>query len=132
MFTSSQYHLKFISSNSTSSIYQEIVSNTTQRTSPVSSLFAEPRQVTTRKAQSLLLVPANGNMLSGYFSTHYKYKKMVFSQKEINSIENFYDQNGRPQLRSSKWKRNSQNKKTTVDPLTGNLNNTEPVERKTA
>jgi hypothetical protein len=60
--------------------------------------------------------------LAGYFPTHYKYKKRIFSQKEINS----YDQQNSPQ----KWKRGSQNKKTTVDEKTGLLNNTFPVETK--
>jgi hypothetical protein len=60
--------------------------------------------------------------LTGYFPTHYIYKKRVFSQKEINS----YDQQNAPQ----KWKRGSQNKKTTVDEKTGLLNNTYPVETK--
>jgi hypothetical protein len=67
-------------------------------------------------------VPINSERLAGYFPTHYIYKKRVFSQKEINS----YDQQNAPQ----KWKRGSQNKKTTVDEKTGLLNNTYPVETK--
>jgi hypothetical protein len=75
-----------------------------------------------KKAVSLQNVPVNSERLSGYFPTHYKYKKRTFSQKEINS----YDQQNAPQ----KWKRGSQNKKTTVDEKTGLLNNTFPIETK--
>lgn len=76
-----------------------------------------------RKEYSLRYYPNNAELLNGYYITHYKYSKQQFSVKEVNS----YDQNNN----GFKWKRGSQNKKTTVDPATGLLNNSEPVETKT-
>jgi hypothetical protein len=76
-----------------------------------------------RKEYTMQNYPYNAELLNGYFPNHYKYSKQQFSVKEINS----YDNNNSP----FKWKKNIQNKKTTVDPLTGLLNNSDPVETKT-
>jgi hypothetical protein len=84
---------------------------------PLSSAFSY------RKAYSMQNYPYNATLLNGYFSNHYKYSNQQFSVKEINS----YDNTDRP----FKWKKGSQNKKTTVDPLTGLLDNTEAIETKT-
>ena len=130
IYHSSQFHASLISSSPTSSIYFELITNTTQSGS--AGLFTNTKEIQTRKNKSLEIVPNDRRMLVGYFPTHYKYKKQVFSQKEINSIENSYDQNGKSSPRAAKWKRGSQNKRTTIDASTGNLNNTDPLERKTA
>jgi hypothetical protein len=76
-----------------------------------------------RKEYSMAYYPKNAELLNGYFSNHYKYSKQQFSVKEINSYDNTN--------KAFKWKKNSQNKKTTVDVHTGLLDNTEPVETKT-
>ena len=72
--------------------------------------------------------PSNATLLNGYKENHYKYSIQQFSQKEVNSYQNNPITNVQT---SFKWKRSSQNKKTTVDPKTGLLDNTEPVETKT-
>lgn len=111
------FDIKFISSNATGSIFEEFVYKT------YGGLFGTANGgIRYRRDVSLQNTPPNSERLVGYFPTHYKYKKRVFSQKEINS----YDQQNRPQ----KWKRGSQNKKTTVDEKTGLLNNSSPVETK--
>ena len=111
------YNIKFTSQNPTGSLFDEFAAKTR------GSLFGTANNgIAYKKAVSLQNVPINSDRLTGYFPTHYKYKKRVFSQKEINS----YDQQNTPQ----KWKRGSQNKKTTVDEKTGLLNNTFPVETK--
>ena len=76
-----------------------------------------------RKDYSMQYYPYNAALLNGYYTNHYKYSKQQFSLKEVNS----YDNTNAP----FKWKKNSQNKKTTVDPLTGLLDNSDPVETKT-
>lgn len=76
-----------------------------------------------RKEYSMQNYPYNATLLDGYFSNHYKFSKQQFSVKEINSYDNIN--------KSFKWKKNSQNKKTTVDPTTGLLDNSDPVETKT-
>jgi hypothetical protein len=111
------YNIAFISQNPTGSLIDEFAIKTR------GSLFGTANNgIAYKKAVSLQNVPINSERLAGYFPTHYKYKKRIFSQKEINS----YDQQNSPQ----KWKRGSQNKKTTVDEKTGLLNNTFPVETK--
>ena len=111
------YNIKFISQNPTGSLIEEFAIKTS------GALFGTANNgIAYKKAVSLQNVPINSERLTGYFPTHYIYKKRVFSQKEINS----YDQQNAPQ----KWKRGSQNKKTTVDEKTGLLNNTYPVETK--
>jgi hypothetical protein len=111
------YDIKFISQNPTGSLIEEFAIKTS------GALFGTANNgIAYKKAVSLQNVPINSERLAGYFPTHYIYKKRVFSQKEINS----YDQQNAPQ----KWKRGSQNKKTTVDEKTGLLNNTYPVETK--
>lgn len=76
-----------------------------------------------RKDFSMQNYPYNAELLNGYFINHYKYTKKQFSSKEINS----YDIDNAP----LKWKKSSQNKKTTIDPKTGLLDNSDPVETKT-
>ena len=76
-----------------------------------------------RKSYSMEYYPQNAQLLNGYFNNHHKYGKKQFSIKEINS----YDNTNTP----FKWKKNSQNKKTTVDVNTGLLNNSDPIETKT-
>jgi hypothetical protein len=111
------FDVSFLSSNSTGSIFEEFVYKT------YGGLFGTANGgIRYRKQVSLENTPENSERLLGYFPTHYKYKKKVFSSKEINS----YDQQNKPQ----KWKRGSQNKKTTVDEKTGLLNNSSPVETK--
>lgn len=115
--TNCYYRISFISETVTGSIFDEFATKTSGK------LFALNKGVPYRKQIAIANTPPNETTLKGYFSTHYKYKKQIFSQKEINS----YDQNSYP----VKWKRGSQNKKTTVDESTGLLNNTDPVETKT-
>jgi hypothetical protein len=76
-----------------------------------------------KKALSMEYYPRNAELLNGYFNNHHKYGKQQFSLKEINSYDN-------AKVRF-KWKKHSQNKKTTVDVNTGLLNNSEPIETKT-
>ena len=76
-----------------------------------------------RKTLSMLYYPKNAELLNGYFTNHHKYGKQQFSTKEINSYDNTNTR--------FKWKKNSQNKKTTVDVNTGLLDNSDPVETKT-
>lgn len=76
-----------------------------------------------RKSLSMLYYPKNAELLNGYFTNHHKYGKRQFSIKEINSYDNTNTR--------FKWKKNSQNKKTTVDVHTGLLDNSDPVETKT-
>ena len=76
-----------------------------------------------RKEYSMAYYPKNAELLNGYFRNHHKYSKQQFSLKEVNSYDNT---NSR-----FKWKKNSQNKKTTVDPFTGLLDNSDPIETKT-
>lgn len=76
-----------------------------------------------RKDFTMRNYPYNASLLNGYYPTHHKYTKRQFSMKEINS----YDNTNRP----FRWKKHSQNKKTTVDPTTGLLDNSDPVETKT-
>jgi hypothetical protein len=76
-----------------------------------------------RKEYSMAYYPKNAELLNGYFPNHYKYSKQQFSVKEINSYDNTN--------KAFKWKKNSQNKKTTVDVHTGLLDNTDPIETKT-
>jgi hypothetical protein len=76
-----------------------------------------------RKNISMLYYPKNAELLNGYFNNHHKYSKQQFSIKEINSYDNTNTR--------FKWKKNSQNKKTTVDVNTGLLNNSDPIETKT-
>ena len=76
-----------------------------------------------KKALSMEYYPRNAELLNGYFNNHHKYGKRQFSLKEINSYDN-------AKVRF-KWKKHSQNKKTTVDVTTGLLNNSDPIETKT-
>jgi hypothetical protein len=76
-----------------------------------------------RKNISVQNYPYNAEILNGYYHTHYKYTKQQFSQKDIN----LYDQSNT----TFNWKKGSQNKKTTIDPRTGLLDNSDPVETKT-
>jgi hypothetical protein len=73
-----------------------------------------------RKEISMTNYPENSALLIGYHFDHYKNGKKEFSQKIVNSI----DSNGAP----FKWKKNSQTITTTVDPSSGLLNNSQPVE----
>ena len=100
---------------STGSIFDDI------RKTSVGTAFS--LEIPYRYSQSLENYPYNLTPLDGYFHTHHKYKRNYFSYKEITA----YDTNGI----SFKWKKGSQNKKTTIDPKTGLLNNTEPIETKT-
>jgi hypothetical protein len=76
-----------------------------------------------RYSASLENYPYNAVPLDGYFRTHHKYRSCLFNYDEITS--------GDATSGWFKWKRGSQNKKTTIDPSTGLLNNSEPVETKT-
>jgi len=113
-----EYYLTIQASDNYDSIFSEFIDKTS------GPMFARLTQgVNHQKLISDSYKPADAVALNGYFHTHYKYKKQQFSRKEINSI----DSTGR----FSKWKKSSQNKKTTVDAVTGLLDNTEAVESKT-
>jgi hypothetical protein len=113
-----EFYLTISSASPSVSVFTEFIEKTS------GPLFARLTQgVNYQKTLSLASKPSSSLLLDGYFYTHYKYKKQQFSKKEINSI----DKNGR----GYKWVKGSQNKKTTVDPTTGLLNNSEPVETKT-
>lgn len=113
-----EYYLTVFASSDYDSIFSEFVDKTS------GPMFARLTQgVNYQKSVSDSYKPADAIPLDGYFHTHYKYKKQQFSRKEINSI----DATGR----TSKWKKSSQNKKTTVSPVNGLLDNTEAVESKT-
>lgn len=113
-----EFYFTLTSASPSVSIFTEFIEKTS------GPLFARLTQgVNYQKNISLASKPSSSLLLDGYFYTHYKYKKQQFSHKEINS----FDSTGRP----LKWKKGSQNKKTTVDPQTGLLNNSDPVEVKT-
>jgi hypothetical protein len=126
--TGSVYRSTLYASTPTSSIFYELKNNTRQDSE--TGLFLNTNEIFYRKEKSLLVVPENREMLTGYFSTHYKYKKQTFSQKEINAIENIYVIGKKSSPIYQKWRRGSQSKKTTIDNLTGNLNGSDPVEIK--
>lgn len=113
-----EFYLTLSSDKPENSIFSEFIEKTT------GPLFARLTQgVAYQKSLSLAYKPSSSALLDGYYQTHYKYKKQQFSKKEINSFDNM----GRP----FKWAKGSQNKKTTIDPKTGLLNNSDPVEIKT-
>jgi len=113
-----EFYFTFMSSSPSVSIFEEFVDVGT------GTLFARMNQgVNYQKQISLLYKPENSVLLNGYFHTHYKYKRQQFSKKEINSFDN--------SNKSFKWVKSSQNRKTTVDPSTGLLDNTDPVISKT-
>jgi hypothetical protein len=119
----SVYSITFISSHPTRSIFREF----SETTSDV--LFGPLGQgVSYRKAYSMQYYPPNSTLLTGYRDNHYKYTKRQFSTKEWNSYQ--IDPVNSSET-SFKWKKHSQNKKTTVDPETGLLDNSEPVISKT-
>lgn len=121
--TSTVYYMKFIASSSTGSIFTEFAKKTS------GDLFGPLGQgLNYRKTYSMQNYPAGAQLLNGYKSNHYKYTREQFSLKETNS----YSINPFTNTETSfKWKRGSQNKKTTVDPKTGLLDNTDPVISKT-
>lgn len=103
---------------STGSIFQEFKQKT------VGNLFGILGPgVSYSYSASLLNYPHNATPLNGYFQTHHKHQRNQFSYREITS----YDSTGR----FFKWKKGSQNKKTTVNVETGLLDNSSPVETKT-
>jgi hypothetical protein len=117
------YNLYFVTEAPTASIFTRFIENTSK------DLFGPLGQgVAYRKMYSMQYYPSNATLLSGYRDNHYKYTKQQFSNIEINS----YQTNPITKAQTSfKWKKHSQNKKTTVDPATGLLDNTEPVISKT-
>ena len=117
-FTFDKFVITFTTNDQTKSIFDEFRFNT-------SGNFFGPlvSGLDYRKDYTMQHYPYNAALLDGYFPNHYKYSKQQFSVKEINSYDNTN--------KSFKWKKNSQNKKTTVDPFTGLLNNSDPVETKT-
>jgi hypothetical protein len=117
------YNVYFVSEAPTSSIFNRFIEYTSD------ALFGPLGQgLAYRKEYSMQYYPSNAVLLNGYRENHYKYSIQQFSQKEVNS----YQTNANTNVQTSfKWKRSSQNKKTTVDPKTGLLDNTEPVETKT-
>lgn len=113
-----EFYFTITSESPSVSIFTEFIDKTS------GPLFARLTQgVNYQKTLSLQNKPSSSLLLDGYFYTHYKYKKQQFSKKEINSIDSIG--------RGYKWVKGSQNKKTTVDPTTGLLNNSDPVETKT-
>ncbi len=117
------YAINFISSSPTSSIFNDFIENTSN------ALFGPLGQgLSYRKEYSMQYYPSNAVLLDGYRDNHYKYTKRQFSTKELNS----YQINPITKVQTNfKWKKHSQNKKTTVDPKTGLLDNSEPVISKT-
>ncbi len=117
------FNIYFISEAPTSSIFNRFIEYTSD------ALFGPLGQgLAYRKEYSMQYYPSNATLLNGYKENHYKYSIQQFSQEEVNS----YQINPITKAETSfKWKRGSQNKKTTVDPKTGLLDNTEPVIRKT-
>lgn len=111
----SVYHTTFLS---TGSLFDDFKSKTS---GPLFG-YSGPN-IEYQKKVSMENYPYNATLMKGYSETHYKYKKMQFSSKEVNS----YDQSNR----SFKWRKGSQNKKTTVEPSTGLLDNSDPVVTKT-
>lgn len=117
------YNIYFVSEAPTGSIFNRFIEYTSD------ALFGPLGQgLSYRKEYSMQYYPTNATLLNGYRENHHKYSMQQFSQKEVNS----YQTNPNTNVQTSfKWKRSSQNKKTTVDPKTGLLDNTEPVETKT-
>lgn len=117
------YNIYFISEAPTASIFNRFIENTSKN------LFGPLGQgLSYRKAYSMEYYPSNATLLDGYRSVHYKNTKQQFSTVEINSY--LVDPVSGVQS-NFKWRRGSQNKKTTIDPTTGLLNNSDPVETKT-
>jgi hypothetical protein len=116
------YDMEFSTGHTTQSIYDYLRVNSTGE------LFTSTDQVRYRLEKSLEITPNNSRRLNGYFQTHYKHKRRVFSQKELNVFTNTYDQSGNPINGPSKWKRGSQTRKSTVDASTGNLDNSDPIQ----
>ncbi len=113
-----KFHLKFYNSPAGNTIFDDF------RVYTQGSFFGGlASAIKYRKDYSMQYYPTSAELLNGYYITHYKYTRQQFSVKEINS----YDQNNN----GFKWKRGSQNKKTTIDPTTGLLNNSDAVETKT-
>jgi hypothetical protein len=117
-FTFDKFVITFTTNDQTKSIFDKFKFNT-------SGNFFGPlvSGLDYRKEYTMQHYPYNATLLDGYFPNHYKYSKQQFSVKEINSYDNTN--------KAFKWKKNSQNKKTTVDPFTGLLSNSDPVETKT-
>jgi hypothetical protein len=117
------YNIQFISEAPTSSIFNIF------STHGSGDLFAPLASgLNYRKIYSMEYYPTSSKLLNGYMETHHKYSKLQFSQKEINA----YQTNPITKVQTNyKWKRSSQNKKTTVDPKTGLTDNTDAVIVKT-
>jgi hypothetical protein len=117
------YNIQFISEAPTSSIFSIF------STHGSGDLFAPLASgLNYRKIYSMEYYPTSSKLLNGYMETHHKYSKLQFSQKEINA----YQTNPITKVQTNyKWKRSSQNKKTTVDPKTGLTDNTDAVIVKT-
>jgi len=115
---SSAYSASFISKDPAVSIFDEFRNKTSGQG------FGSVRYgIDYRKNISIQNYPYNAEILRGYYHTHYKYTKQQFSQKDIN----LHNQSNT----IFNWKKGSQNKKTTIDPRTGLLDNSDPVETKT-
>jgi hypothetical protein len=114
------YNVTFFADSSADSIFDKFITGT----SAGNKVFPRDGGLTYRLDVSKAYYPANATPLVGYFPTHYKYGKEQFSHKMVNS----YDQNNTP----VKWKKGSQNKKTTIDPSSGLLDNTDPVQTKSS
>ena len=116
---STNFNALFRSSTGTGSIFDEFRNNTV----PPAPLFPNfSSGLLYAKDISMQTYPSNARLFTGYSPDHYKFGREQFSQKIINS----YDSNGR----AFKWKKSSQTKKTTVDALSGLLDNSDPVETK--
>jgi len=116
--STSVYNATFVSKDPEVSVFDAF------RTKTYGLVFGPYRYGTSyRKTVSMANYPYNAEILNGYYHTHYKYTRQQFSQKDIN----LQDQS----TNSFNWKKGSQNKKTTIDPTTGLLDNSDPVETKT-
>ncbi len=114
------YNVVFSSMHGAASIFDEFFAVT----SVGNLVFQRNGGLEYKLEQSKKNYPVNAKPMLGYFPTHYKYTGKQFSHKMVNS----YDQSNTP----VKWKKGSQNKKTTIDPSSGLLDNTDPVETKTS
>jgi hypothetical protein len=117
------YNLYFLADNPTGSLLNEFVSYTSKE------LFGPLAQsLAYRKIYSMENYPSTSTLLQGYRYNHYRFSKKQFSQKELNGYQQNLATNSQINY---KWKKSSQNKKTTVDPKTGLLDNSEAVIVKT-
>jgi hypothetical protein len=115
-----RYNVIFSTQDPASSIFDKFITATNLG----NTAFPRDGGLSYRMEKSKTYYPSNARPLTGYFPSHYKYSIKQFSHKTVNS----YDQQNAP----VKWKKGSQNKKTTIDPSSGLLDNSDPIQTKTS